>query len=757
MRCLRFVVVFLLFAVLPVAAYDGNWTLPGRKAATETTCKACRGEKATALPTWQYGYPFAAFTGRYIDSTATANQQNVGMRTVRARRVRLNRDGQRIYVGLGEAVGVYKLDEFFTTALQRTMETPASLATGTALGDRDGSPVEAISVPYQFFYAECGLSEWRYEGIDIQETLLDFDGDDRKYLYIGSKFGWGMARENGLVRGHMDNMFQLRPAIEADSVFSLKVGAFRYYAVVSQNTASAGKMLLYDVTVHDAEGKVVPEEVDFRDKTDDKPNDKYGIAEWAKSDGLQRLALLNTDGHVRIYDYQNFIDDTAPLADYEPPPGRKFVGVSMDDEGAIWFTSTHQQQVTSNVLYRAVWNPLFRRYDLMEFEDAYGGDFSPGHLSTGGEWVAVGGRSALDTFEFGGEMRLFKVVNGVPVRVPDYDFFRNYYDVAPPGFTAPTICYPSHIGLRGLQIVKHGLKTYLMYSTTGLGDVYELANSDTRIATTVTLQTETSSNAVRLIATVNAAAMGATSMSGVVSFTRDGEALASATISATNNPLTYIVDLPRTDLNSAATLTVTYEGDELYKSAGPSTLLYVPPIPAPASFNAIATTSTSVQLTWDNVPGRGDYQVQRKSSGSDWMPIATTNNASFVDSSVTANQVYLYRVRVAAVGSFGLFSTTDIASTYTFTDDPLTAGVAIKAAHINELRSAINAARALAGLPAFTFTDATLARSTIIRAIHITELRAADEQLHTALGLAALLPATPFSRNDLDILRDGIR
>jgi hypothetical protein len=751
MRSLRLAVLFVLFGVLPVVAYDGVWTKPGRKGSPETKCTTCNDVKG-GIATWQYGYPFAAFTGRYIDSTATANQQNVGMRTVRARRIRLSRDGKRLYIGLGEAVGVYKLDDFFTTTLQRSMESPASLATGTALGDRDGSPVEAIAVPYQFFYVECDLSEWTHEGIDIQETLLDFDGDDRKFLYIGSKFGWGMAKENGLERGHMDNLFQLRPDIEADSVFSLKLGAFRYYAVVSQKTPSAGKMLLYDVT-----DPVVPQQIDFRDKTDDKPNDKYGIVEWAKSDGLQRLALLNTDGHVRIYDYESFIADSAPLADYEPPPGRKFVGVSMDDDGAVWFTTTHDQQVTSNTLYRAMWNPLFNRVDLTTYEDAYGTEFSPNTLNAGGGWVAVGGRSALDALRPGGEMRLFKVTPaGVPVAVPDYGFFRNYYDAAPAGFTSPSVCQPKHIGLQALQLVQQGLKTYLMYSTIGLGDVYELASSDTRIATSVTLTTQTT-DAVHLIATVTAAASGAANLSGTVSFSKNGQPLASASVTATTDPLKFVVDLPRNDLNTVATLTATYEGDELYKAAGPTVLPYVPVIPAPTSFNAAAVTSTAVRLTWDNVPGSYDYQVWRKSSTADWTPIATTRVSAYVDETGTSNQVYLYRVRCLDGLVPGLLSAIDIASTHVFTDDPLNAGTPVKAVHVNELRAAINAARALAGLSPFSFNDPTLVRGMRIRAVHETDLRAASEELHTALGLASLLAATPFSRSDMLVLREAIR
>lgn len=75
-------------------------------------------------------------------------------------------------------------------------------------------------------------------------------------------------------------------------------------------------------------------------------------------------------------------------------------------------------------------------------------------------------------------------------------------------------------------------------------------------------------------------------------------------------------------------------------------------------------------------------------------------------------------------------------STPTFTDDPLTAGVAIKAVHVTELRTAINQLRAHAGLQAATWTDDPLTVGvTTVKAVHITEMRARLDEARTALGL----------------------
>ena len=74
-----------------------------------------------------------------------------------------------------------------------------------------------------------------------------------------------------------------------------------------------------------------------------------------------------------------------------------------------------------------------------------------------------------------------------------------------------------------------------------------------------------------------------------------------------------------------------------------------------------------------------------------------------------------------------------------FTDDTLVVGVTTaKAQHIIELRQAVDALRAVAGLSAAAWTDPTLSpASAIIKAVHITELRTNLEQAAMLLGYAA--------------------
>jgi ELWxxDGT repeat protein len=99
----------------------------------------------------------------------------------------------------------------------------------------------------------------------------------------------------------------------------------------------------------------------------------------------------------------------------------------------------------------------------------------------------------------------------------------------------------------------------------------------------------------------------------------------------------------------------------------------------------------------------------------------------------------------------------------TFTDDPLAAGTTVvKAAHILELRSAVNALRAAAGLSPFSFTDASVSGG-FIRAVHLTELRTALDQARAALGLPALaykntiVPGSSIQAADISDIRNGMR
>jgi hypothetical protein len=79
----------------------------------------------------------------------------------------------------------------------------------------------------------------------------------------------------------------------------------------------------------------------------------------------------------------------------------------------------------------------------------------------------------------------------------------------------------------------------------------------------------------------------------------------------------------------------------------------------------------------------------------------------------------------------------------TFTDDPLIPGTTpIKAVHITELRSCIDALRARYGQPVFTYTDPDLT-GVGVQAVHVVELRTALQGAYDGAGRMAPVYTDP--------------
>ncbi len=182
--------------------------------------------------------------------------------------------------------------------------------------------------------------------------------------------------------------------------------------------------------------------------------------------------------------------------------------------------------------------------------------------------------------------------------------------------------------------------------------------------------------------------------------------------------------------------------------------------PTPAGLLATAASATSVNLSWNVSAGAAQYEVFRGNS-----PLATTMSTSYTDSPVTPGTTYVYRVRAIDSSSRpSPLSAPDAATTILFTEDPVVAATTlIKAAHIDQLRTAVNAMRNEAGIGPFSFTDSTLS-GVAIRVIHIQELRAALDPARAALGLppivytdASLAAGMTVKAAHVQELRSGVK
>ena len=159
---------------------------------------------------------------------------------------------------------------------------------------------------------------------------------------------------------------------------------------------------------------------------------------------------------------------------------------------------------------------------------------------------------------------------------------------------------------------------------------------------------------------------------------------------------------------------------------------------APANVVATATSGTNVAVNWTASAGATSYKVYRKAAGGAFVQVGTPVTNSFSDT-VPTGAAYLYKVTAVNGGSESSDSNSDFATAFSFTDPSLVAlSTQIKAAHVSELRTAVAALRALAGLTVASYTDPSLTVGvTTCKRAHITELRSALDAARTALGGAA--------------------
>jgi hypothetical protein len=158
------------------------------------------------------------------------------------------------------------------------------------------------------------------------------------------------------------------------------------------------------------------------------------------------------------------------------------------------------------------------------------------------------------------------------------------------------------------------------------------------------------------------------------------------------------------------------------------------------------------------------YEVFRGTSNATMVSIAVPSLNSYADTTgLVAGTTYVYKVRAFGQGISGTFSAPEIATTIIFTDDPIVIGsTVLKGVHLTEVRAAVNAVRAAAGLTAATFTDAVPAGQNA-KAVYIQELRAALNPARLAIGVPTLSytntanAGTIVRAIDLTEIRNGVK
>lgn len=437
--------------------------LPGAKDQPPVLCTGCVGNNSSeqpnaGLPTWPYPPPLK-FVGRYVDSSSTASFQNLGFRTARAGKIRVA--GNRLYIQIGNAVGVYTLDKFFAQKLPAGLMSVGGVKTGQRVSRDRGQPLERIVLPDGLIYPEASGSGWFAPRGDVQDLIgagAPFDIDDRGLVYTAyTTVGWGISKDDGRENGqHLETVVQMiaggapaghprtRPdnsGVTPETIMAIKVGG-RYYAIVADRT---GTQAVFDVTEPSAPMQVIARRTGGASK--------FGIRKFDRSDAAQRLAYVGGDHRLYVYNYAAFISGQAPIVDHPP----RIVDVSFDESGNVWaaerFDKIWRFSVAGQTYSATAFTPHAAKFEHEVMHAAQG------FVVAGG--VDFTGRAARDT-------RLLRIEAGGLVNVDLGGFFRKYYHQAPAGFAQP-----GNTGvLADVQIVRSGGKTYLMLSAFGIGDVY---------------------------------------------------------------------------------------------------------------------------------------------------------------------------------------------------------------------------------------------------------------------------------------------
>jgi hypothetical protein len=201
-----------------------------------------------------------------------------------------------------------------------------------------------------------------------------------------------------------------------------------------------------------------------------------------------------------------------------------------------------------------------------------------------------------------------------------------------------------------------------------------------------------------------------------------------------NVPLTNTSGTYTTNLAAGTyALVLQYPGDQNHTKA--SLTIDVPvyaPWGAPVAVNATTAGGNAV-VRWTPLIGATSYTLYKKTTfAAPWQ--STGVFASTHTEPIPASTTWMYAVAARnEAGTLGPMSAPDLATSVALTDDPLAARFTlVKRAHVQELRTAVNAVRTFAGLTPFPFTDTT---PLFARAIHIAELRSALSQARSAIGM----------------------
>ena len=477
----RLVVLLLAALLLPRQADAQLYPMPGSSSEDAVPCTGCAGYNSAGLsndglPTYPYAAPLVDFVGRYVDSQNTANYQHVGFRTARARQIRVvpatrGQAPPRIYIVIGNAVGAYPLDTFFSEKLPAGPVSVGGVQTGSAVGGFGRSPLEKITMWDSFMYPEATASGWFVPGIDQQDPYGQFgpfDLDDRGYLYgTWPTFGWGIAVDDGRSSGvHFPKVVQMvvnassvnqanypntrtdASGISPQAILAFREGA-KYYVITASATQGQA---VFDVT--DPATPILIATYSGSAKA---------MRAYDRSDAAGRVAYIDSSRALQVYSYADLLTNGPAVLTATTSVSGGFRAVTFDASGNIW--AADSAKVTRYAVAGS---------GYVATEHTFPGLDTINALSVADGYLAVTGvdrNGPLHVYD----VRLARIDAGGVTEIDIDGFFRNYYHGALPNFAQPG----PYTTPFDVELVPWGGKTYLMYSASGLGDVYELSTAGT--------------------------------------------------------------------------------------------------------------------------------------------------------------------------------------------------------------------------------------------------------------------------------------
>jgi len=584
----------------------------------------------------------------------------------------------------------------------------------STFASRMGSPLATGAHGEQFLYwtmkVNAETDSWSIIMADGAIRLTDFDFDQRGFIYLAyTLFGWGIVDRTG----HLVHQFTNQTGWPTPSVILTFASSGHQYALVSNGSSS----LLWDVT--DTHSAV------------NKGSVGFGVLKYAKNDSGDAIAIVTGTQALQIFTPDQIVNGGTPIT---IAPSTAFSSAGFTDvttDGVNFYASQDgsisglQGVVVSTV---SPGGGTYTRVDQAPLFNAFTRSltYGSGYLA----WIGLNPSTPASL----GELYAFDGTHFTPTDISSY--LQTNYGTS---FEQP----------RQVLVYCASTTAYALLGAHGLGDLFTITPAVSPcMPGPPTGVTATAGNASASVSFASPASDGGSPVTSYVVVSNPGQIRATGTSSP--------IEIDGLVNGQAYTFTVAAQNSVGLSAPSDPSNSVTPsgPMPAPAQLVATASSTTSVALQWMATPGAAQYEVMRSSMGSAFSPLAPAFGMYYLDSSLSPNTTYVYRVHaVDAANNTSPDSAPDAATTVLFTDDPLTAGKLTLMTYMNELRTAATAMSAAANVTGLTFTDPTLDSDTQVKAIHIVELRAIIDGARAAIGLPALPYTDPTITSGETVLK----